>query len=113
MAIVPEEFDGAIVTSDFPVFNINKNRVLPDYLLLVICHPAVLQRITSTTSGSTGRRRMSVPRFLSMQIALPSLSEQEDLMKDIRQLRQEQDELNRQMERNMESFYYNIIEQKD
>lgn len=113
MAIVPEEFDGAIVTPDFPVFNINKNRVLPDYLLLVICHSAVLQRITSTTSGSTGRRRMSVPRFLSMQIALPSLSEQENLMKGIRQLRQEQDELNRQMERNVESFYDNIIEQKD
>jgi type I restriction enzyme M protein len=113
MAIVPGEFDGAIVTPDFPVFNINKNRVLPDYLLLVICHPAVLQRITSTTSGSTGRRRMSVPRFLSMQIALPSLSEQEDLMKGIRQLRQDQDELNRQMERNVESFYDNIIEQKD
>lgn len=113
MAIVPEEFDGSIVTPDFPVFNINKNRVLPDYLLLVICHPAVLQHITSTTSGSTGRRRMSVPRFLSMQIALPSLSEQEDLMKGIRQLRQEQDELNRQMERNVEYFYDNIIEQKD
>ena len=110
MAIVPEEFDGAVVTPDFPVFNINTNRVHPDYLLLVICHPAVLQRIMSTTSGSTGRRRMSVPRFLAMQIALPSLSEQEVLMSGIRQLRQEQEELKRRMEENVESFYDNIIE---
>ncbi len=110
MAIVPEEFDGAVVTPDFPVFNINTNRVHPDYLLLVICHPAVLQRIMSTTSGSTGRRRMSVPRFLAMQIALPSLSEQEVLMSGIRQLRQEQKELKRRMEKDVESFYDNIIE---
>lgn len=110
MAVVPEEFDGAIVTSDFPVFNINTNKVLPDYLLLVICHQAVLQRIMSTTSGSTGRRRLSVPRFLTMQIALPSLSEQEDLMSGIRRLRQEEDELKRQMKKNMESFYDNLIE---
>ena len=110
MAIVPEEFDGAIVTPDFPVFNINTNRVSQDYLLLVICHPAVLQRIMSTTSGSTGRRRMSMPRFLAMQIALPSLSEQEELMSGIRQLRQEQEELKRRMEENVELFYDNIIE---
>lgn len=110
MAIVPEEFDGAIVTPDFPVFYINTSKVLPDYLLLVICHPAVLQRITSTTSGSTGRRRLSVPRFLAMQIALPSLSEQEDLMNDIRRLRQEEEYLKRQMEKEVASFYDNIIE---
>lgn len=109
MAILPEEFDGAIVTPDFPVFNINTNKVMPDYLLLVVCHPAVLQRITSTTSGSTGRRRLSVPRFLAMQIALPSLSEQEDLMSDIRRLRQEEENLKRQMEKDVASFYDNII----
>lgn len=109
MAIVPEEFDGAIVTPDFPVFTINTNVVLPDYLLLVICHPAVLLRITSTTSGSTGRRRLSVPRFLAMQIALPSLSEQEEMMSDIRRLRHEKEDLKRQMEMNVAFFYDNII----
>lgn len=109
MAIVPKEFDGAIVTPDFPVFDINTNKVLPDYLLLVISHPAVLQRITSITSGSTGRRRLSVPRFLAMQIALPSLSEQEVLMSDIRRLRQEEEDLKQQMEKDVASFYDKII----
>lgn len=110
IAIVPEEFDGAIVTPDFPVFSINKEQVVPDYLLLVICHPAVLQRITSTTSGSTGRRRMSIPRFLAMQIALPSLSEQEKLISNILSLREEQDILKHKMERNVELFYEHIID---
>lgn len=110
MAIVPYEYDGAIVTPDFPVFDINTNLVMPDYLILVICHPAVLQRITATTSGSTGRRRLSVPRFLSMQVALPSLDEQERLLSDIRRLREEEQELKRQMEKKVESFYSSIIE---
>lgn len=110
MAIVPSEYDGAIVTPDFPVFNINTNRVLPDYLLLTICHPAMLQSITATSSGSTGRRRLSVERFLNMQIALPSLSEQEVLMSNIRSIRDKQEELKHQMDTSVGAFYDNIIE---
>ena len=110
MAIVPKEYDGAIVTPDFPVFNINTNRLLPDYLLLTICHPSMLQSITATSSGSTGRRRLSVERFLNMQIALPSLSEQETLMSNIRRIREEQEELKRQMDTSVGIFYDNIIE---
>ena len=110
MAIVPGEFDGAIVTPDFPVFDINTNRVLPDYLLLTICHPAMLQSITATSSGSTGRRRLSVERFLNMQIALPSVSEQEKLMSNIRRIREEQEELKRQMDTSVGAFYENIID---
>lgn len=109
MAIVPCEYDGAVVTSDFPVFNINTNRILPDYLLLTICHPAMLQSITATSSGSTGRRRLSVVRFLNMHIALPSLSEQEKLMSNIRRIREEQNELKRQMDTSIGDFYNNII----
>lgn len=110
MAIVPGGFDGAIVTPDFPVFDINTNRVLPDYLLLTICHPAMLQSITATSSGSTGRRRLSVERFLNMQIALPSVSEQEMLMSNIRRIREEQEELKRQMDTSVGAFYENIID---
>lgn len=109
MAIVPDEFDGAIVTPDFPVFDINTNRVLPDYLLLTICHPAMLQSITATSSGSTGRRRLSVERFLNMQIALPSVNEQEMLMSNIRSIREKQEELKHQMDSSVGAFYDNII----
>lgn len=109
MAIVPDEFNGAIVTPDFPVFDINTNRVLPDYLLLTICHPAMLQSITATSSGSTGRRRLSVERFLNMQIALPSVNEQEMLMSNIRSIREKQEELKHQMDTSVGAFYDNII----
>lgn len=111
IAIVPDEYDGAIVTPDFPVFNINTQRALPDYLELIICHPDMLKRITSTTSGSTGRRRLSVQRFLSMQIALPSLKEQEQLMYGIRKLREEEKILKEQMSQNVNAFYEQIIDE--
>lgn len=111
MAIVPKEYNGAIVTPDFPVFNIDSNKILPDYLLLCVCHPSMLQSITATSSGSTGRRRLSVERFLNMQIALPSLDEQIALIDEIRQLRKEAETLEVKIERSLESFYDNIIEQ--
>lgn len=109
MAVVPPELDNAVVTPDFPVFNIRSDMVLPDYLELVLCHPAILQRITATTSGSTGRRRLSVPRFLSLRIALPSLTEQKKLTASIRRLREEVASVQRQMEKSVTSFYESII----
>ena len=109
MAVVPPELDNAVVTPDFPVFNIRSDMVLPDYLELVLCHPAILQRITATTSGSTGRRRLSVPRFLSLRIALPSLDEQKRLMASIRRLREEESSIQRRMEKSVTSFYDSII----
>ena len=56
------------------------------------------------------RRRLSVERFLNMQIALPSLSEQEKLMSSIRRIREEQEVLKRQMDTSVGIFYDNIIE---
>ena len=109
IAIVPQEYEGAIVTSDFPVFNINTNRIIPDFLTLTICHPTILQRITATTSGSTGRRRLSVPRFLAMSISLPSIYEQKQLIDEILRLRKEEQQLKRRIDQNIDSFYKTII----
>ena len=110
MAIVPSEYDGAIVTQDFPVFDINTDEIMPDYLLLTLCHPMMLQTITATSSGSTGRRRLSVERFLNMQIALPSLKEQNRLMGEIRWLREKQQELIHQMDDSINLFYDQILD---
>ena len=110
LAIVPEEYDGAIVTQDFPVFDVNTNRVVPEYLTITLCHPAILQSIAATTSGSTGRRRLSVPRFLSLRIPLPSICEQGVLLKDILRLRGEELRIQKQISESVDSFYGKIIE---
>ena len=110
MAIVPTELDGAIVTSDFPVFDIDENRVLADFLELVLCHENMLKQMSATASGSTGRRRLSVQRFLSMQIALPPLAEQNRLIARICQLRMKQMVLQKELDSSIQAFYAHIME---
>lgn len=109
VAVVPDEFEGAIVTSDFPVFNIDASKVLPDYLVLILCHPSVLRHLAATTSGSTGRRRLSVPRFLALHIALPPLSKQEQMLTRIRRLREEARRLEHLLGESVQSFYSNVF----
>ena len=110
MGIIKDEFDGAIVTQDFPVFNIDATKILPEYLISILVHPAILERISSTSSGSTGRRRLSIPFFLSMKIALPSISEQKRLLRNILHLKEKEKEIQRNIEQNIRQFYSFIIE---
>ena len=111
MGIIQEEFAGAIVTQDFPVFNIDTTKVLPEYLISILVHPAILEKIASTSSGSTGRRRLSIPRFLAMKIALPSISEQKRLLRNILHLKEKEKEIQRTIEQNVRQFYSSIIEE--
>lgn len=78
--IVPKELDGAIVTAEFPVFDVNKNIVLPEFLLLVMTSDEMVNYIKNMSQGSTNRKRLDVGTFLSIKIPLPSLEEQEKIV---------------------------------
>ena len=86
---VPEDLDGSVVTQDFMVFDIDKERVLPAYLELALNDNAILSKFQKASNGSTGRKRLSLDVFLSARIPLPSLSEQMKLVGDIVRMRDE------------------------
>ena len=89
-AFLPLELDGAIVTQDFPVFDVNTEIVIPQYLELILSYPAMLRQIEATCSGSTGRRRLSISKFLNTKIPLPSIDEQYRLLRKLKTLQEEQ-----------------------
>lgn len=89
-AFLPAELDGAVVTQDFPVFDVNTEIVLPQYLEFILSYPAMLRQIDATSSGSTGRRRLSISKFLNTKIPLPSIEEQSRLLKNLKALQEEQ-----------------------
>lgn len=98
--IVPQELDGAIVTSEFPIFEVNKNKVMPEFLLLVMTSNEMVNYIKNMSQGSTNRKRLDVATFLSIKIPLPSLEEQKQMMdeyavsqKKIKTMEQEQMDL--------------------
>ena len=107
---VPTELDGAIVTHDFPVFETDRNRVIPDYLELVLSNPSILDNVKATSSGSTGRKRLSVSKFLNTRIPLPSLEEQQNYLNKIVTLRKRQRELEEAMEKEVSKFNESIFE---
>lgn len=74
--IVPESLNGAIVTGDFPVFDVDKEKLNPTYLQLLSCTKPFVRFAQSCSRGTTNRQRINVKQFLDLQIPLPTLEEQ-------------------------------------
>lgn len=107
--IVDTMLDGAIVTPDFMVYDIDRNKVLPEYLELVLQNETILNQFANSSSGTTGRRRLSQRVFEDTRIALPSLKEQHNLVAEIIQIRESQKALENRMKVNIESFNHKIF----
>ena len=102
--MVDERYEGAIVTPDFMVYDINENKVMPEYLEMVLRNEQILNQFKSSSSGTTGRRRLSQKVFESTEIALPSLDEQSQLLENIVKIRKQQQELDKLLQGTEESF---------
>ena len=80
--LIPFELDGAIVTNDFPLFDINHHLVNKNYLILLAKTNLFVDFAKSCSSGTTNRQRMDMDKFLTLEIPLPPLSEQETIVKN-------------------------------
>lgn len=74
--IVPDELAGAVVSNDFPVFDVSADRVAPEYLAWVGRTDWFVELCRRASEGSTNRVRLKEPRFLAQAIPLPPLDEQ-------------------------------------
>jgi type I restriction enzyme S subunit len=84
--IVPNDLDGAIVTNDFPLFDLEKTLIDPDYLSWLSKTHAFIELCTSASEGTTNRVRLQEERFLSSKIHLPPLAEQRRIVARIEEL---------------------------
>lgn len=107
--IVNSSLEGAIVTPDFMVYNIDTTKIVPEYLELVLTNKAILNQFSNSSSGTTGRRRLSQKVFENTFIALPSIEEQRKLITKILEIRKMQRNLEEQMQKNIEYFNNKIF----
>ena len=107
--IVDEKYDEAIVTPDFLVYDIDTGKILPEYLELVLRNEAILNQFDTSSSGTTGRRRLSQKVFENTKIALPSLEEQKSLVSEIIRIRKSQKDLENLLKSNIEAFNQTIF----
>lgn len=78
--IVPPECDGLVVSPEFPVFEVNKSKVLPEVLDVFFRTPTVWSQIAALSTGTNLRRRRLQPTtFLAFAFPLPPMPAQQRL----------------------------------
>lgn len=78
--IVPAELDGAVVSNDFPAFDVDPEKALPEYVTWVARTAWFIAICKSASEGSTNRVRLKESRFLAQSIPLPTVSEQQAIV---------------------------------
>ena len=84
--IVPDELDGAVVSSDFPSFDIDESRLLPEYLGWYSKTSAFVDDCRHASEGTTNRVRLQEQRLLNLRMALPPLEGQRRVVRKIERL---------------------------
>jgi len=82
-ALVTNELDQAVVSNDFPVFNIDNNICRPDFLAWLTRTQSFIDMCTAISVGTTNRVRLDVDEFLAMEIPLPDLDEQRRIVEQV------------------------------
>jgi type I restriction enzyme S subunit len=84
--LVPDPLDGAVVSNDFPTFNIDHERILPRFLEWMSKTRDFVDLCRAASEGTTNRVRLKTDRFLVTQIPLPPLDEQRRIVARIEEL---------------------------
>ncbi|MGE0886745.1 MAG: restriction endonuclease subunit S [Blastocatellales bacterium] len=84
--LVPDSLDRAVVTNDFPVFNLNIRLLLPSFLEWMSKTQSFVDLCKAASEGTTNRVRLKEERFLATKVNLPSLEEQQRIVVRIEEL---------------------------
>lgn len=95
LGVVPAECDGMVVSPEFPVFEVDEQRVLPEVLDVYFKDPAVWPKLQGSSTGTNVRRRRLNPKdFLAFEFPLPPMPVQRRLQRATRLVAQLELELN-------------------
>jgi type I restriction enzyme S subunit len=86
MGIVPPCLDGALVSSDFPLFNLDPQSIEPSFLGWLCRTRDFVELCMRASEGTTNRVRLKGKRFLALEIPLPPLEEQRRIVARIEEL---------------------------
>lgn len=80
LGMVPSELDGAIVSNDFPSFELqDTNKCLPGFIRWLVQCRSFINLCKASSEGTTNRVRVKEDRFLRQRVPLPSLAEQQEI----------------------------------
>ena len=74
--IIGPELDGFVVSKDFPVYDIDTSKILPQFLLISVLSESFLHQVKNSSFGATNRMRIKEEILEGYSIFLPPLEEQ-------------------------------------
>jgi type I restriction enzyme, S subunit len=86
IGIVPAQLDGAVVTNDFPLFELERGKLDATFLGWLSKTSDFVELCKRASEGTTNRVRLQEEQFLSVEIPLPSLPEQRRIVARIEEL---------------------------
>lgn len=84
--LVPQALDGAVVSNDFPTFDVHEHRMLPEYLGWLSRTASFVEACKTASEGTTNRVRLKEDSFLRLSVALPTVPEQRRIVGKIERL---------------------------
>ncbi|MCG2776232.1 MAG: hypothetical protein L6406_11180, partial [Desulfobacterales bacterium] len=77
--LIPGALDGAIVTQDFPLFDINTEIIKPSYLALLCRSAKFIETCRLASRGTTNRKRLKEDIFLEETVPVPPIPMQNQI----------------------------------
>lgn len=71
IAVVPPEFDGALVTKEFPIFEVTDTRIDAEFLSYLLRCRYYQRAFRAITTGHSNRRRTQIGDFEALEICFP------------------------------------------
>ena len=84
--LVPGTLDGAVLSNDFPAFDVDHSHMLPQYLSWLSKTKRFIDQCRAVSEGTTNRVRLKEDKFLAIRIPLPPLAEQRRIVGRIEEL---------------------------
>lgn len=86
IGFVPPEGDGALCTSHFFLFDVNRDKLEPKYLQAIFTANYLEEQLDADARGTTGYAAVRPKNLLAARIPLPSLEEQRRIVSRIDEL---------------------------
>jgi type I restriction enzyme, S subunit len=93
-SVVPEEFNGYYVSTEYPVFHIDKNILEPTWMLYVTQQKWFWNACNEQSFGTSGKNRIRPEKILAIEIPIPPLPEQKRIVLKIQSIKNKLDQIN-------------------
>ena len=108
-AIIPNYLNNAVVSKDFPIFDIDYNKIKPDILLFSLLEESFIDIIKNSSFGATNRQRIKERTFLNYKIYLPPIDLQNQFAEIVKQIDKQKFEIEKSL-KEIQELYESLME---